>query len=210
MLINFNFGLTSNNNRVSHVKAIIAKLQNKVKTFDNSVTVCNNFQDSENFFDLTKKSMKIFSDRKKAIKARVESLLNTLAIIQNYAISLVNVDDNITPNSTMNDTEYYKIIGDDIGIDTQFVMDYKKACTKLYLALAYLRRANKHLKNVDKKVLRKIAFGAYEHHLHQQSCNGDELLPYIYEATKEVRNELGFDFYSAVGVDFEKFKVEEE
>lgn len=210
MLINFNFGLNSNNACITRVKAIITKLQNKVKIFDGAVIICNNFQDSEDFFDLTKESMKIFSDRKKAIKQKIESLLNTLSIIQNYAITLVNVDDNITPNSTMNDTEYYKIIGDDIGIDTQFIMDYKKACTKLYLALAYLRRANKHLKNVDKKVLRKIAFGAYEHHLHQQSCNGDELLPYIYEATKEVRDELGFDFYSAVGVNFEKFKVEVE
>ena len=172
----------------------IAKLQKRINTFDHAIMICNEYQDSEKFFDLTKKAMKSFSDKKKAIKEKIAFYCDILSKVSQKSLQVVNENTPLKPSAKMYSVEYYRDIAEKYNIPTNMVETIKKFYTTAFITLAKLEKAKVEVNELPTRALYEIAFGAIHHSHHQQSCNCGEWLEYYNQGNcKVVIDSLGYN-----------------
>lgn len=169
----------NSSSKLVRVNNIIKNLNKKIQVFDNAVKVMNEYQDSEKFFDLTKKSMKSFSDKKKAIKEKVQKLGDSLTKVQAYGMNIASNIKMVDQNSHMCDVDYYRKLAEKYGLETNTLMEIKKMASSIYLFNARMAKYGIALETLDKFILKTCFVGGAVHSFHQQECNHGEWLHYL-------------------------------
>ena len=169
----------NSNNKLVRVNNIIKNLNKKIQVFDNAINVCNVYQDSDKFFDLTKKQMKSFSEKKKAIKEKVQKLTDSLTKVQSYGMNIASNIKIVDQNSHMCDVDYYRKLADKYGLETNTLMEIKKMASTIYLFNARMAKYGVALETIDKFLLRTCFVGGAVHSYHQQECNHGEWLTFL-------------------------------
>lgn len=184
----------TDNDKVIRVRNIIQNLNKKIQVFDNAIITCNNFQDSDNFFELTKKAMKVFSEKKKAIKEKVQKLTDSLTKVQSYGMILAtNMKQPLKQCANMCNVKFYEQLGNELGIDTNCLMEIKKLASTVYLFNARMAKHGVKLENLPKWVIQTCFCGGAVHSDHQQRCNYGEWLEYLNcEENMKLYNACGY------------------
>lgn len=181
------------NNKLVRVKNILKNLNNKIQVFSKAIDICNSFQDSDSFFELTKKAMKAFSEKKKDLKVKLEKIGNAYTNVHAYGMNIASNIETVKQTSRMCNVEYYRDIAEKNGLTTNDLMEVKKLASTLYLFNARMAKRGIRLEQIPQKLLRICFCGGAVHSYHQQECNHGEWLEYLNcEENRKLYNACGF------------------